>query len=169
MMMMPTNFLLLPVGRIVRGWNIIRAYGTVSSLTLSFPRSVSLPFALALLPSRSASPALPETLYLLLYYFFLPMLSFFLGRPRGISGSPTRSRLITLSDRCGLFPRIEADELIFSVINFDPVNHSADTWNIFRTAIDSASRFYLVTCNTYQFSTESGMSYYCTLSVNRSP
>lgn len=62
--------------------------------------------------------------------FFLPMLSFFLGRPRGISGSPTRSRLITLSDRCSLFPRIEADELIFSVINFDPVNHSADTWNI---------------------------------------
>lgn len=58
------------------------------------------------------------------------MLSFFLDRPRGTSGSPTRSRPVTLSDRCGLFPRIEADELIFSAINFDPVNHSANTWNI---------------------------------------
>lgn len=85
------------------------------------------------------------TFYFIIFFFY-QCFRFFLGHPRGISGSPTRSRLITLPDRCGLFPRIEADELIFSAINFDPVNHSADTWNI--QVIDSARRFYLdVICN----------------------
>lgn len=142
-------------------WYSLFSHSIFPSFRLSPVRSCTLTLSKRF--TCLARNSLPFTLL-----FFFTNAFVFLGRPRGISGSPTRSRLITLSDRCGLFPRIEADELIFSVINFDPVNHSADTWNIFRTAIDSASRFYLVICNIYQFSAESWMSYYCTLSVNRS-
>lgn len=109
------------------------------------------------------------TFYFIIFFYQCFRFFFFLGggRPRGISGSPTRSRLITLSDRCGLFPRIEADELIFSAINFDPVNHSADTWNIFRTAIDSEKPFYISSLATSINLAQSRGLYYCTLRVNR--
>jgi len=74
---MPTNFLLLPIGLIVCGWNIIRAYGSPFSLSLS------LFHAFVFLPSRSGSPALPETLYLLFFYFlFFDRYLRFFG-PRG--------------------------------------------------------------------------------------
>lgn len=51
--MMLTNFpVLLPVGRIVRGWNIIRAYGS--------PPPLCAPITLARSPSRSRAPTLSK-------------------------------------------------------------------------------------------------------------
>lgn len=66
----------LPVGRIVRGWNIIRAYGR-PPLFLSRYLSLSLFRSCTPTPSRSASPASPETLYLLAFSSLAPFSFFF--------------------------------------------------------------------------------------------
>jgi len=80
--------------------HIIRAYGSPLSLSLAF------------LPSRRASPASPETLYLLLFISLSLLLSFFslffdqclrsFGTPfTGNIGVADPVRLVTLPDACG--------------------------------------------------------------------
>jgi len=118
------NELLVVAGLIVCGWNIIRAYGSPFSLSLSLSFTLSSSY-----PLRAVH--LPETLYLLFFYFFFfdRYLRFF--EPRGTSGLPTRSRLITLPHRCGtLISTHRGRWTLFSAIGYDSVNWSVGTWNI---------------------------------------
>lgn len=105
--MVPTNFLLLSVGLVVCGWNIIRAYGSPFSLSIFLSPSLPHPRSRSLLPSRErftclARNSLPLIFLFSFFFFFLTDAFAFSGHPWGTPGLPTQLRLVTLPRHCGM-------------------------------------------------------------------